>query len=324
LSPKVREIDRVAVIGAGVMGHGLAWIFAYAGYRVSLMDISPEVLGGAQKRFSYITDLLVEKGLASKRDSDEAVKRITTTTSLREACREVDFVIEAIPQNLDLKRKVYQQLDEACPSHAIIATIQSRISPTRLASATKRPDKILATAFVDPPYVMPVVEVIPGEATSEDTVKKAEMFIKSLGKAPVVAKQPMTMGFIQARLFNALYSEAMDIVESGIATPEEVDFVSNHGVNPKLMVMGIFGGIDHTGLDTTDGSLTYVYENSRNIRYRPFRILREKVAKNLFGLKTGVGFYDWRKEGVEKANRRIDEQLIAVLNAVGRLRKLSE
>jgi len=321
---KIREVDRVAVIGAGVMGHGLAWISAYAGYKVSMMDISPEVLSEAQGRFSYITDLLVEKGLASKRSSDEAVERITATTSLHEACREADFVFEAIPQNLDLKRKLYRQLDEACPSHTIIATIQSRISPTRLASVTKRPDRVIATAFVDPPYIMPVVEVIPGEETSEDTLKKAGMFMKSLGKAPVVAKQAMTMGFIQARLFNALYSEAMDIVESGLATPEEVDFVSNHGFNPKLMVMGIFGGIDHTGLDTTDGSLTYVYENSRNIRYRPYRVLRERVAKKLFGLKTGVGFYDWRKEGVEKANRRIDEQLIAVLNVVGRLPKPSK
>ena len=228
---KIPEIEKVAVIGAGQMGHALAWISAYAGYSVTMMDVSSKALDEAQGKFSYMINLLVEKDLASKKESEEAVKRISPTTSLQEACRKADWVFEAVPQNLNTKRKVYREMDETCPSHTIIATIQSRISPTRLSSATRRPDKIVATAFVDPPYIMPIVEVIPGEGTSDGTLKKAEAFIKSLGKLPVLAKQPMTTGFIQARLLNAIYSEAMDIVEAGLATPEEVDFVSNYGIN---------------------------------------------------------------------------------------------
>lgn len=309
----VGDIRMVGVVGAGTMGHGITWTCAKAGYKVNMVDVKEECIQAAINKIRHISRLFVENQLMSAEEAEKALARIQTKTDLAEGAKDVDFLFEAVTQNLDIKKKVYKELDKLSPEHAIFATIQSRISPTELAQVTKRPDKIIAAAHINPPYLLPAVEIIPGNETSDETINITKEFMIKIGKAPVICKEPVSIGFIQGRLINALVAEALSLVESGVASPTEIDTAFTNGYGMLKWLYGILEGLDHAGLDTYLGSFNYVFKISGDHRYRPYEVLKRKVEAGELGVKTGKGFYDYRGKSMEEILRARDNALIKIL-----------
>ncbi|NHW44745.1 MAG: 3-hydroxyacyl-CoA dehydrogenase, partial [Candidatus Verstraetearchaeota archaeon] len=188
-------IKRVAVIGAGAMGHGIAQVFAMAGFEVSLLDIKDEFLKNAMEKIRWSLNKFAEKRRIKPEDVDKILARIKTTTSYEVATKDIDLAVECVPENMDLKKKVFAQLDQLAPSRALLTSNTSTLSITEMASATKRPDKVAGLHFFNPPQMMPLVEVIKGDKTSDETVSTLVSICKKIGKTPIIVKKDVR-GFV--------------------------------------------------------------------------------------------------------------------------------
>ncbi|OYT47788.1 3-hydroxybutyryl-CoA dehydrogenase [Candidatus Bathyarchaeota archaeon ex4484_231] len=285
------EIKRIAVIGAGMMGHGIAQVFAMKGYEVNLLDISDEILKKAVEGIQWSLNKFVEKRRIRKEDADAALSRIKTTTAYEDAAKDIDFAIEAVSENIDLKKKVFAKIDEFAPPHAMIATNTSTLSITEMGRATKRPDKAVGMHWFNPPQLMQLIEVIKGDDTSDETVNTVLDLSKKLGKTPILCKKDVR-GFIVNRILGCVFNEAFWAYHRGEASKEGIDASTKYtGGFP----MGWFELCDFVGVDIAYEVGKVLYE-AYGERFKPCaEVIEPLVKEGKFGQKTKAGFYDWSK-----------------------------
>ncbi len=287
----VEKMKKAVVIGSGAMGHGITQLLAMNGYQVTMVDISDDLLQKAVEKIRWSLNKFAEKKRVRQEDVDAALSRISTTTSYEQAAKDVDLAVEAVPENMELKKQVFAKLDSVAPSHAILASNTSTLSITEMGNATNRPDKVAGMHFFNPPQLMALVEVIKGEKTSQETINALVELAKKLGKTPVVVRKDVR-GFIVNRVLGAVFNEAFWAYHRGEATKEGIDAsVKYSGGFP----MGWFELADFVGLDIAYEVGKILYE-AYGERFKPCaEVIEPLIKERKFGQKTGVGFYDWTK-----------------------------
>ena len=282
-------MERATIIGAGTMGHGIGELLALAGFQVTLVDINEEVLKKAYESIQWSLGKFVEKRRIPEEDAKAAMERITTNVNLKEAVSTADLVVEAVTENIDLKKRLFEQMDEAAPAHAILASNTSSLSITEMADQTKRPGKVVGLHFFNPPVLMALVEIVRGDGTSDETVEAMLELVKKLGKTPVVVRKDVR-GFIVNRVLGAVMNEAFSVVEKGEATMEEVDAAVKYKAGFPL---GAFELADMIGLDVMY-EVGKIMEAAYGDVAKASPLLESLVAEGNLGQKTGKGFYNWK------------------------------
>ncbi len=283
------DIKKIAVIGAGEMGHGIAEVFAISGFYVNLIDLKQTTLDSAMSNVLQSINKLAEKGKMTDQQAKESYARMKTFTDMQSGLKDVDFVVEAVPENLDLKSKIFTQAENFIKDDTVISSNTSNIRITQIASAMKHPERAIGTHFFNPAVIMKLVEVVRGEKTNDKTFEIASELIKRTGKTPVSVKKD-TPGFIVNRINAADLLLFGLIIDKGIAKPEEVDaFAKGQG-----MVMGPYELIDFVGVDIVKDSLDY-YAKEISPDYGKVKVYSDMVSRKLLGKKSGAGFYDWTK-----------------------------
>lgn len=285
------EVKNICVVGAGNMGHQIALSAALAGYKVTCADINEETLQKAEKFADTYLPERVAKGKLTEDEAKAARARVSFTGDLTEAAKDADLVIEAAIEKLELKRKIFADLDKICPPHAILATNSSYIVSSKIADVTGRPDKVCNMHFFNPALVMKLVEVVKGPHVSDDTVEIVMDACKKMGKIPVMLQKEI-YGFLVNRIVAAIKTEALYIYDMGVASPEDIDTAVVHALGHP---MGPFRLLDLTGIDLTYYVSTERYQESGDPKYKPSPIIVEKFVKKEWGRKTGKGFYDYCK-----------------------------
>lgn len=308
---KVENIRKVAVIGVGLMGHGIAQIFAQAGYQVGMQSRREESVQLAFQRIRANLQTFLENDLIDKEAADFTLARIKGTTNMAEAAKDADFVIESIPEILNLKKEVFTQLEKICPDHTILASNTTGLNITEIASATERPEKVVGTHFWNPPHLVQTVEIIRGDKTSKETLEIARALLIKVGKTPVVIQKSIP-GHISIRILHAMLREAISLVEKGIATPEEIDTAVKGCLGSRIPVIGILEICDLSGVDLVLAVSEYLYRDLERSA-EPSPLLKEKVKRGELGIKTGKGFYDWNEEKIASVIKKRDEYLIKLL-----------
>lgn len=276
----------IAVIGAGTMGNGIAHVFARYGYRVTLVDVSAQQLEKALQTIGKNLSRQVEKGIISAIQKDEALKNIRTANSVAEGVKDADLVVEAATENAELKMKIFSELDKAAPVHAILASNTSSISITRIASATKRPEKVIGMHFMNPVPVMKLVEIINGYGTDSAVTEAISELTRNIEKVPCVVND--YPGFVANRILMPMINEAVYSYFEGVAGIEEIDTVMKLGMAHP---MGPLQLADFIGLDVCLAILKVLYEGFGNPKYSPCPLLVNMVAAGKLGVKSGEGFY---------------------------------
>jgi 3-hydroxybutyryl-CoA dehydrogenase len=287
-------VNKVFVVGSGLMGSGISQVCAQAGIEVMLYDIDSKALQRAVQGMEWSLNKFFEKGKIAE-DSATIMKRVRTVSDFSDA-EEADLLIEAVFENLELKREVFQRLDKAANSKALIASNTSAISITELAAATRRPDRVLGLHFFSPVPMMQAVEVIKGLGTSEETAQRGKAFAIGIGKEPIMVNRDVA-GFVINRINFPSTMEAMRLVEQGVATVEDIDKGLKLASGRK---MGIFETGDMVGLDVTHGALMAMYQETGDPRWYPPLLLRKKVTAGQLGRKTGKGWYEYHEDGTRK------------------------
>jgi 3-hydroxybutyryl-CoA dehydrogenase len=280
-------IQRIGVIGAGTMGNGIAQVFAQSGYDVKLYDTFPGAIEKARTTIEKSLGKFVEKGKITAADRDAALGRLKAFSSI-DTLADVDYVVEAIAEDLDVKRGVFRELDVITRPHVILTSNTSSISITTLGASTKRPDKVLGMHFMNPVPLMTLVELIRGQATSAESMAIATDLCTKLGKTPVEAAD--YPGFIANRILMPMINEAIYAVMEGVGTPEAIDTVMKLGMNHP---MGPLTLADFIGLDVCLAIMNVLHDGIGDPKYRPCPLLRRMVAAGHLGRKSGQGFYKY-------------------------------
>jgi 3-hydroxybutyryl-CoA dehydrogenase len=288
----LNDIKNICVVGAGNMGHQISLLCAMHGYKTICTDIIPDVLKKAEKFADTYLPGRVEKGKMTKEQAEAARKKISFTLDLKEATKDADFVIEAAIEVLDIKRKVFADLDRLTPSHAILATNSSAIVSSLIADATKRPAKVLNMHFFNPALVMKLVEVVKGPHVSDEAAQITMELSEKLEKVPVLIKKEVD-GFLLNRIFGAISREALWILEMGVATAEDIDKACVYGAGHP---MGPFRLMDLTGIDLRYIMSMEKFRNTGDLAYLPPPSVVERYVQGHYGEKTGKGWYDYSKK----------------------------
>jgi 3-hydroxybutyryl-CoA dehydrogenase len=301
----------IAIIGAGLMGHGIAQIFATHGHPVTLLDVNADTLAKALESIRVNLSLMSRRGIGSAEEIEPAIGRIRVTQDLEEAASTAGFVIEAVSENLELKQRVFQDLDAVFRSDTVLATNTSVISITEIADKARNRERILGTHFWNPPYLLPLVEVIPGKHTSPGAMDLTFELLESVGKHPVRVKKDVP-GFVGNRLQHALWREAISIVEHGIAEAATVDEVIKKGFGLRLPVLGPMENADMVGLDLTFQIHDYILRHIERSP-EPSPLLKRKRYAGELGFKTGAGFQEWSEEKILDLRERLLDHLLSAL-----------
>ncbi|WP_312421620.1 3-hydroxybutyryl-CoA dehydrogenase [Epilithonimonas sp.] len=281
-------MKNIVVIGAGTMGNGIAHTFAQSGFQVSLIDVKQDNLDKALKTITTNLDRIIAKGNLTEEEKANTLGNITTFTDLKDAAPNADLIVEAATENLDLKLKIFNQIDELAPENCILATNTSSISITQIAAATKRPEKVIGMHFMNPVPIMKLVEIIKGYSTSKETFDIIFEMSKQLGKVPTeVNDYP---GFVANRILMPMINEAIETLYNDVAGVEEIDTVMKLGMAHP---MGPLQLADFIGLDVCLAILNVMYDGFKNPKYAPNPLLVNMVMAGKKGVKSGEGFYDY-------------------------------
>lgn len=314
----IKDIKKMAVIGAGVMGHGIAEIYALNGFTVSLMDVKKEILErGITQIESELKTLIVNKFI-TEQESFDALNRISTSTDLEDVVNGCNFVTEAVIENLELKKKVFAKLEEYACEDAILASNTSGIIISKIAEGLKRPENVVGTHFAVPPHIVPGVEIIKGKETSDLTFQISYDLMKKIGKLPFVAKKDVD-GFVLNRLQLALAREAFYLVENEIATPEDIDVCLNSTIGFRWFTVGPFKQMDSAGVDSWANVGSYLFASLSNSKKVP-KAITDKVAKGELGMKSGKGFYDYTELKMEDVIAERDNGFLKTLELMETLK----
>jgi len=302
---KEAGIERVAVIGAGLMGFGVAVEFARFGYQVSIYNTREETSQQAMRQARETLDLMAETELITGEEADAAYGRIPPTTDIAEAASGADFVHESVLEVLDIKKEVFARLDELCPPSVILATNTSGLRVTDIATVTKHPERVLVTHYFQPPHFVPLVEVAGGEKTDRALVEKAARMLRGMRKKVVVIDVELP-GFVGNRLQGAIAREVRSLVDQGVCTPEMIDDVISFGFGRRMAYTGYFKRMDLIGLD-------FGYRASQGRGVPAWGPVAERVERGELGMKSGKGFYEWPGDTAKKLHRRLNTELIRLM-----------
>jgi 3-hydroxybutyryl-CoA dehydrogenase len=301
------EIRNVTIVGAGTMGHSLAQVFAQGGCNVRLNDVSEQILGRAKTLIASNLKTLAELGIVRKGEESSILRRIHTTPKIEEAGKGADFVIEAIVEDEGAKKEMFARLDEVCPPAAILASNTSYMDIFKFVQ-TRRPGKVLITHWFAPPHIVPLVEIVRGPETSQETVDTVKALIVKMGKKPIVITKFLP-GFIANRLQSALGNEVLHLLDEGYATPEDIDIATKASFALRMPILGLVKRMDFTGLDLSQKII-------RNATYKvpPQKTSSKSVDKLVeagkLGVKTGSGFYEYGGRSTEEIMKERDIKLI--------------
>lgn len=290
-------INRIAVLGSGIMGHGIAQVSAMAGYSVVLRDIEQSFLDKAMEKIKWSLNKLVEKEKLTQAEADRIFARITPVIDLKQALSGVDLLIEAVPEDMNVKKKVYAEVDSVADSKMLYASNTSTLPITEMAALTNRPDRFIGLHFFNPPQLMPLVEVIPGGRTNDSMVAMAMEFVKKVGKQPVLCKKDVA-GFIVNRVFIPLVHEAVYCQERDSVPMSTID----SAVKFKMSFpMGIFELADYTGLDVIYKATVEMHSRDSKV-INPHPKVKQLFDEKNLGQKTGKGFYEYKGDKYERVN----------------------
>ncbi|MBA4396862.1 MAG: 3-hydroxyacyl-CoA dehydrogenase [Syntrophus sp. (in: bacteria)] len=304
----------MGIVGAGLTGHGIAQVFASAGCDVNLHDTDTAVIETAKTRIETNFRAFINLGLAKQQDVIDCLDRITLCPTIEVLCRGAHVVIEAIPENIDLKRKTFAEIERHAAPDAILASNTSAISITEIGAALKKKDRFLGTHFWNPPHVLPCVEVIRGEHTGEDVFETVYALMEKVGKAPVRVLKDVP-GFIGNRLQHAMWREAISLCEQNVASAEDIDKVVKYGFGARMPFIGPLETADLAGLILTRDVQKYLFPFLDSAT-KPSPILEELISEGATGVRAGRGFYEWTPEKTEQFIRQRDTVLLRILHEI--------
>ncbi len=306
----MEPVKRITLIGGGLMGHGIGQEFACYGLEVSIFDDDPAIRETVLERIETNLVFMAKNHLIFEKKIKAILAAVQIHDTLEAAVENADVVIEAISENLPLKKGLFKHLDRVCPRNVILASNSSSFTPSQYAGSINYPDRVLGTHYFNPPYLIPLVEVVKGEKTGEKTLKTMIALLKGIGKRVVVVKKEVP-GFIANRIQIALFREAFNVVEQGIASPEEVDMAIKSSFGRRLGVMGPFEQCDIIGADLKLSIYNALVPEIKSDT-KPSRLLLRQIKAKKLGVKTGEGFYRWTKNSRKKRYERIQKALIAM------------
>jgi enoyl-CoA hydratase/3-hydroxyacyl-CoA dehydrogenase len=296
------SISKITVLGSGIMGHGIAQVSAMAGYRVTLRDIDRSLLDKALEKVRWSLNKLVEKQKFTQIEAEEILHRITPEINLEMSLKDADLLIEAVPENLELKRKVYADVDKYAEEKTMYASNTSTLPITEMAALTRRPERFIGLHFFNPPQLMRLVEVIPGRNTNQNTIETALDFVTRVGKEPVLCRKDVA-GFIVNRIFIPLVHEAAYCLEADAVSMIQIDSAVKYKMG---FPMGIFELADYTGLDVIFKATSEMFSRDNRI-VKPHPKIKELVDAQNLGQKSGKGFYEYSKSTYERISLTPEE-----------------
>ncbi|MBT2660082.1 3-hydroxyacyl-CoA dehydrogenase [Bacillus sp. ISL-45] len=282
-------MKKLVVIGSGVMGRGIAYVSSLGGFDTVLIDVDEKQLLNAEQEINSIFDKGIARGKIELEDAESAKARLKYSNFLADNVRDADLVIEAVPEKIDIKKTIFEVIDQHAPEHCLFASNTSTMSPTEIASFTKRPEKVIAMHFFNPVHKMPLVEIIRGLETSNETAEAIQKAAIQMGKETVIVNE--FPGFVTSRISALVGNEAFYMLQEGLGSPEDIDKAIKLGLNYP---MGPFELGDLVGLDTRLNNLKYLHEKLGE-KYRPAPLLEQYVKAGRLGRKTGRGVYDYQE-----------------------------
>lgn len=307
----MQEINTIGVIGIGTMGSGIAQTFAENGYDVICCDISDYIIKRGLDRVRLNQGVLIENGVLKNENANFAFKRIETTIALNDLAG-VDFICEAVTEDMDVKKKVFSEINNICRKKIILTSNTSGLSITEIASVVSNPQRFIGMHWWNPPHIIPLVEVIKGDKSSEETCMTVMNICKKMNKKPVLVQKDMP-GFIGNRLQMALLREVMHILETGAATAEDIDAVIKYGPGARWALYGPCELMDLGGLDVFNSIFSYLFRDLSNAADSP-ALMREKAAKGELGTKTGKGLYEYTEDEIKELIDNRDKMLLKIFD----------
>jgi len=305
---KVEEIKAVGVVGAGLMGHGIAQVFGMKGYRVNLYDKAPGILKGAPGKILENLQLFLELKLIKKSDLGLCLKNIQLCHTMPDLCKGMDAIIEAVSEKLEVKQMVFAEVEKYTSPQTLLCTNTSGIRIAKISEGLKNRDRVVGTHFWNPPHAVPCVEVIKSEYTSDEGFQTALDLMKRVGKEPVRVLKDIP-GFLGNRLQLALFREALFLFQQGIASPEDIDRVVKYSFGSRFPFIGAFETMDLAGHDLGHEVQNYLFPELCS-DLKPLDVLKRMVDEGLLGVKTGKGFYEWTDEKIRETIHRRDVGLL--------------
>jgi 3-hydroxybutyryl-CoA dehydrogenase len=286
----IQDVKVIGVLGGGTMGIGIAQVMAYKGYQVYLRDINTDLVNNALNRIKKNLQRMVELKKITEPEVDEIIARITGTTEVQSAVKNADFIVEAIPEKIELKKETYKEIEKFCKADAILASNTSTLSITELAAVTNRPEKFIGMHFMNPVPQMSLVEIVTGLLSSTETIQITKEIALKLGKEPVIVRD--SPGFATTRLGVALYLEASKMLEEGVASVDDIDKAMRIGYGHR---MGPFETCDLVGLDARLNNINALYDSTRDLTWKPPQLLKKLVSAGFLGTKPNSkgGYYQY-------------------------------
>jgi 3-hydroxybutyryl-CoA dehydrogenase len=301
-------VEKLSILGSGTMGHSIALSASLAGFPVKVWGNSEEDVERGQRGIQGKLEVLAAEEVITETDKKEIRDRVQFMTSMEDCLANATFIIEAVPENLELKQNLYKQLDQQCSKDVILASNTSGLSPTAIAKLMDHPGRMVVTHFWNPGHLIPLVEVVRGENTSDATVKRTLTLLTAMKKKPIEVKKDL-LGSIVNRLQYALFREAQNILELGAATVQDIDAAVRYSIGRRLQVTGPFMTADMGGLDVFDDISSYLFQDLSGAQ-SSLTEMRNLVDAGKYGQKNGSGFYQWTPEFTEEMNQQREKELI--------------